>query len=60
MILTIKYKDGLRERKRTIPNVRRIDFVECHNRLEFLTNDQEHFEITGEFIEIHITKESEH
>ena len=62
MKLTIKYKDGLRERKRTILNVCAIKYVECHSTLCITINTDERkekIEIKGEIIEANLEKESD-
>lgn len=60
MVLTVKYKDGIRERKRAIVNVCAINYVEGADKLKITTNNtgKERFELKGEEFEFNLSKES--
>lgn len=59
MVLTVKYKDGIRERKRAIVNVCAINYVEGADKLKITTNNtgKERFELKGEEFEFNLSKE---
>ena len=63
MTLTIRYKDGLRERKRTILNVCSIKYIDCNNTFDITTtnNDtgKEKITITGEMLEVNLKKDAQ-